>query len=144
MELDDLYHIVRYCKPSTLDENGKPTHQSFTLRLQINEEYLSVDWFEYFKGETIEILQNICNALREKGLCPKLSGILAKLNNKTIKNKLLAGMKLIVNIYQIENSYSGIKPINFSFSKEDNLLMGRIIKEALEEKNIFKVPDVIN
>ena len=143
MELDDQHHIIRYCKPASLDENGKPSHQSFILRLQISEEYLSVDWFEYFQGETIEILQNICNALREKGLNPKPSGVLAKLSNKTVKNKLLNGMNLIVNIYKILNSYAGIKPINFSFSEEDNLLMGRIIKEALEEINIFKISEII-
>jgi hypothetical protein len=32
--------VVRYCKPSTLDEQGNPTGSSFQLRF--NEKYLSV------------------------------------------------------------------------------------------------------
>ena len=40
--------VVRYCKPSTLDEEKIPTSASFQLR--IKEKYLSVYLLDYYKS----------------------------------------------------------------------------------------------
>lgn len=44
--LPDQDHISRYCRPKTLQEDGQPSRTSFMLRP--NEEFLSVNWLEYF------------------------------------------------------------------------------------------------
>ena len=42
--------IVRYCKPSTLDEQRKPCGSSFALRTHINEKELSIHLLDYFNN----------------------------------------------------------------------------------------------
>lgn len=42
--------IVRYCKPSTLDEQRKPSASSFALRTHINEKELSIHILDYFNN----------------------------------------------------------------------------------------------
>jgi len=44
--LPDQDHIARYCKPKTLNENGRPSRTAFMLKP--DEDYLSVNWLEYF------------------------------------------------------------------------------------------------
>jgi hypothetical protein len=44
-------NIVRYCKPLTLDGSGNPTSKSFESRP--DEEYISVDWLEFFQESSI-------------------------------------------------------------------------------------------
>lgn len=43
--LPDTDHVSRYCKPSTVGEDGLPTEQAFSLRP--GEDHLSVNWLEY-------------------------------------------------------------------------------------------------
>ena len=45
--LPDQDHISRYCPPKTTI-NGQPTRTSFMLKHKQNEEFLSVNWMEYF------------------------------------------------------------------------------------------------
>jgi hypothetical protein len=42
-------HIARYCKYTTLSEDGKPSSSAFRLRKEKAEKYLSVQWLEYMK-----------------------------------------------------------------------------------------------
>lgn len=39
-------HVVRYCRPTCVDQNDIPTPAAFYLR--DDEAYLSVNWLEYF------------------------------------------------------------------------------------------------
>ena len=41
-------HIARYCKYTTLSEDGKPSSSAFRLRKN-KDQYLSVKWLEYLK-----------------------------------------------------------------------------------------------
>jgi len=54
-------HIARYCKPTTLTENGAPTGASFCLRPE--ETSLSVKWLEYLdnidRGNALEQLRRV-------------------------------------------------------------------------------------
>ena len=57
--------ISRYCKPTSLDENGHPTGQSF--RMRTDETYLSVNWIDYFKHSNYEeAIRNIRKIFFEK------------------------------------------------------------------------------
>jgi len=41
-------HIARYCKYTTLSEDGKPSPSAFRLRKNIDQ-FLSVQWLEYLR-----------------------------------------------------------------------------------------------
>lgn len=44
--ISDDQHVTRYCSQKRLDSNSRPMLYAFQLRP--NEEYLSVNWLEYF------------------------------------------------------------------------------------------------
>lgn len=48
MELKDEYHYTRYCRPSFVDELGV-NYSAFEFKK--DEEYLSINWFEYFSDQ---------------------------------------------------------------------------------------------
>ena len=63
--LPDDDHAARYCKPSTVDEEGLPMASAFKPR--IDEEYLSVNWLEYFKTREPAVgVQHVRDAFRQK------------------------------------------------------------------------------
>ena len=53
-EVDEKHHVSRYCKPRFIDD-GLPVAGAFALRN--NEEYLSVNWLEFF--DTLKLTQAI-------------------------------------------------------------------------------------
>lgn len=63
--LPDEDHVARYCKPSTVDGHGIPLSAAF--RLKQNEEYLSVNWLEYFGASELSgAVEGIRQAFRNK------------------------------------------------------------------------------
>jgi len=55
LKIEDEHHVSRYCKPSSIGEDGLPLSSAFRLRSK--EEYLSVNWIEFF--EKLDIPQAI-------------------------------------------------------------------------------------
>lgn len=53
-QLPDNDNVSRHCKGSLLNEDGEATSAAFKLRLDQNENYLSVNWLEYFGSADIE------------------------------------------------------------------------------------------
>ena len=47
--LPDSDHVARYCKPSSVDESGRPMTSAFAMRS--GEAQLSVNWLEYFDSQ---------------------------------------------------------------------------------------------
>ena len=47
--LSDSDHVVRYCKPSSVDESGRPMTSAFAMRS--GEAHPSVNWLEYFDSQ---------------------------------------------------------------------------------------------
>ena len=46
-------HVVRYCRPRTIDSRGRVTSAAFVFRTQPSREhFLSVNWLEHFKAAT--------------------------------------------------------------------------------------------
>ncbi len=54
IEIDENHHVSRYCKPRFIDD-GLPIAEAFALRDK--EEYLSVNWLEYF--DTLNLTQAV-------------------------------------------------------------------------------------
>jgi len=66
LKIEDEHHVCRYCKPSSMGEDGLPLTSAFTLRT--NEEYLSVNWLEYYKnGSTTIFVGTGLNLRRRRG-----------------------------------------------------------------------------
>ena len=51
VQVDGEHHISRYCNPSSISHDGKPLACAFELRS--HEEYLSVNWLEYFEAKDL-------------------------------------------------------------------------------------------
>lgn len=53
--LDSTDHVVRYCRPRTIDSQGRITSAAFAFRIrEKREEFLSVNWLEYFEAANRE------------------------------------------------------------------------------------------
>ena len=76
--LPDDDHVSRYCRPSTV-EYGIPTTAAFLPRS--GEEYLSVNWLEYFGEPTlVTAVERIRAVFSEKGYRVSRNGRFAVLN----------------------------------------------------------------
>jgi len=66
--LDRADHVVRYCRPRTIDSQGRITSAAFAFRVRgKREEFLSVNWLECFKAASREQRVSLLRAaLREK------------------------------------------------------------------------------
>lgn len=63
------HRVARYCKPSHPKNNYKKLYEAFLLREQKDppDEYLSVNWIEYFNKNTVEdALGEICRIMPMK------------------------------------------------------------------------------
>ncbi len=59
--------ISRYCRPSSLGEDGLPLASAFELR-EDRDEYLSVNWVEFFNAPDLaKAIDYIRLTFREKG-----------------------------------------------------------------------------
>ena len=76
--LSDNDHVSRYCKPSTV-EHGIPMPAAFLPRP--NEEYLSVNWFEFFGEPTLcAAVDRVRRVFAQKGYDVVPNGRFAVLN----------------------------------------------------------------
>ncbi len=90
----DTDHVSRYCKPSTVDEEGLPTSQAFSLRQ--GEDHLSVNWLEYFgEPSLLMAVDGVRQAFREKGYRVARSGRFAVLSVRVVKEAGARGDRLL-------------------------------------------------
>ena len=75
-ELRDEDHVVRYIKPSSMGEDGRPDGSAFCLRS--GEAGLSVNWLECFA--TKPTLEQVEEVRRLSRISMKIRGCLAQLN----------------------------------------------------------------
>jgi len=85
--LKNEHHIVRYCKPTTVDHiSGKITSKAFELKAKFKrgkrkpEKYLSVNWIEKYSNNIIESMKKILLDFKRKRYIVKKSGRFALLN----------------------------------------------------------------
>ena len=75
--------VSRYCRPTSIGEDGLPLWTAFELRE--NEDYLSVNWLEYFGELTTTELVNSIRCALSKSLRLSTNGRLALLKVEEIK-----------------------------------------------------------
>ncbi len=108
--LPDEDHVSRYCKPSTVD-NGMPMSAAFMPRP--GEEYLSVNWLEYFGEPTLDsAIGRIRTAFSEKGYRVARNGRFAVLNVDSVKRAVPEDIGVALSINHIpfddDHSHAGI------------------------------------
>ncbi|MGC9367664.1 MAG: hypothetical protein ACP5FK_11575 [bacterium] len=104
--IEDNDHIVRYCKPSTLNyDNTEPSPDSFFIRLHKDEEYISVDWLEFYNEEVTEAkrVSNCIVALENRDYKPSPTGLLAVLKINKIKKEVINRHQTELSIYRTDN-----------------------------------------
>lgn len=125
--LSNSDHVLRYCRPRYV--NGGIIHFS-AFELRLDEEFLSVNWMEYF-GESVSVeeqTEGIRTALSKK-LELKSNGRFARFHVGTVKARIQN-----TEVKQVpgpkDPSHAGI------YSGKDNR------ETALELKNIIESDDV--
>ncbi len=126
--LPDQDHISRYCRPKTLQEDGQPSRASFMLRP--DEEFLSVNWLEYFdlpdrQAQITQVRQVIRLKLQAKAKIAVLNvgGILDRIHRNSAR--VLA---VLHEPEQDNPSHSGIH----GYTHEDDLVADLIAEEVRE------------
>ncbi len=78
-ELLASHHVARYCRPRALRSDGRPLRDAFLLRP--GEEYLSVNWLEYFDdADRQSQIAGVRRALADKGFQFRAAASFAVLN----------------------------------------------------------------
>ena len=108
--LSDNDHISRYCKPSTV-EHGIPMPAAFLPRP--NEEYLSVNWLEYFSEPTLDAaVDEVRRVFSQKGYRIVPNGRFAVLNIGAVKTASLDNVGRILSIDHLplsnDQSHAGL------------------------------------
>jgi hypothetical protein len=118
--------VARYCKPSTLNEQGLPTGSSFQLRLP-NEKYLSVYLLDYFNvtSEQEKIIE-VKNEMQRKGFNFKKSGIFSTLNIEQSKEYILDLVSEKIFYQELNLPHCGI------FHEADDLLISELLSQCVQ------------
>ena len=108
--LPDEDHVSRYCKPSTV-EHGMPMSAAFMPRP--SEEYLSVNWLEYFGKPTLDsAIDKVRAVFSEKGYRVARNGRFAALNVGAVKGAVPTDIGITLSINHIpfddDQSHVGI------------------------------------
>jgi len=85
-DIPDQHHVLRYCRPRQVD-NGTITMSAFLLRS--SEEFISVNWMEYFGVDITADIQ--VEKVREdmgESLTLSASGRFAKINVGDLKKRI--------------------------------------------------------
>lgn len=111
--LPDAHHVARYCKPTAV-QNGRPLPEAFIPRNR--EEYISVNWLEYFSGtrNKSEQVKRIRSDIQKSGsLRLAASGKFAVLNVGKTKERILSALRVSLTIehWPLDNnpSHGGIR-----------------------------------
>ena len=105
------HHVARYCKPSAVGQDGMPMTVAF--RLRHDEDYLSVNWLEYFRAPDLSAAVDMVKAVfRSKGYSVRPNGRFAVLGVGAAKTAvhLGVGKELRIESMPLPNdpSHSGI------------------------------------
>lgn len=137
--IPDSNHISRLIGGSKIDDFGNISPEAFMLRKEKStetyEEYLSVNWLEYYNQKSRELdINEIRNALLAKGMNLPSKGKLGVLNageliqhvsNETEGNKLLS---VLHKPDQLDPSHSGI----FGLNPDDSITPALIAQKVFE------------
>ena len=132
--LPDDDHLSRYCKPSAVARDGLPMAAAFELRP--GEEYLSVNWLEYFGAPGLDAaIEAVRNAFRAKGFGLRPNGRFAVLKVGTIKSAISGAVAGTARVEHLpiddDESHSGV----FEYTADD-LAVAVAIRELVSRENM--------
>ena len=109
--LPDDDHVARYCKPSSVDEQGMPMASAFQLRS--GEQHLSVNWLEHGGTRDVEAaMQQVRSGFVSRGYRLRGNGRFAVLNVGSAKTTVrqALGHSLSIDHLPLEDdqSHAGI------------------------------------
>ena len=109
--LPDEDHTSRYCKPTTVGDDGLPLTSAFKLRN--GEEHLSINWIEYFdEPDLSRAVQRVREAFRNKRYTLRPQGRFAVLNVGAVKTAVLEAVGKALRIDHLprndDPSHAGI------------------------------------
>lgn len=129
-------NVARYCKPSSLDEDGYPTGSAFQRRSNRNEEYLSVYLLEFFKK--IEEKDGVLEVKREKerkNFNLKVNGSYAIINIEKSKKYIMEEIDGQIFYKEMKLPHCGI------FHDNDDLLISELLAEYIQ--NSYRIRDIV-
>lgn len=99
-QIRDDDHVSRYCTRMRIDEDGTPLPAAFTLRR--TDEYLSVNWLEYFGVSDIE--HNMVHVRKAFGkhYTIRASGQFAVLNVGDVKATIKESLGRVLSITDLQ------------------------------------------
>ncbi len=101
IEINDEHSISRYCRPSSLSEEGLPLASAFELR-EDRDEYLSVNWVEFFNAPDLaKALDYIRLTFREKGFRISHNGRFVSLQVGKVKDVIQLNSNLPPQSYSL-------------------------------------------
>lgn len=130
LEIDEDHHVSRYCKPSAIGDDGLPLASAFELR--DGEDYLSVNWLEFFKTSDLsQAIEFVRQAFRKKKFGVSSNGKFVSLQVGKVKEVIVRNSDLPAEITHLpdeENdpSHSGI----FGYTASDELIFTEIAELA--------------
>lgn len=132
-EIRDDGHVVRHCKRNHIDTDGTPLPAAFELR--VNEEYLSVNWLEYFGTSSIEEnLVCVCKEILKHRSTTKRERFVV-LNVKDVKSTIKKEFDITLSIKDLQEedypSHAGI----WWYTNDDDVL--HELAEIVEKDDVY-------
>ena len=117
--------VVRYCKPSTLDEQGKPTGSSFQLRIP-SEKYLSVYLLDYFNSSSEkEKIAEVKNEMQRKKFNFNKRGVFSTLDIKQSSDYIFELISEKIMYKELNLPHCGI------FYEYDDLVVSELLSQCV-------------
>ena len=125
--------VARYCKPSSIDEQGSPTSAAFQRRS--TEEYLSVFWLEFFQHSHEKMrIQAVKQAMEQRRFTVKPRGQFAVLEIEQSTRYILEEVAEQIVYRAMNLPHCGI------FHDGDDLLIAELLAECVQAQ--YGVKDV--
>ncbi len=135
ISLPDEAHLSRYCRPTAVGLDGLPLAAAFQLKA--GEDYLSVNWLEYFRTPDLETaVVRVREVFRTKGYRISPNGRFAVLGVGTAKEAVSAVVGRPARIDHLplddDASHSGI----FGY-RVDDLAVAAELKTLVRHEDVY-------
>ncbi len=134
MQISDDHSIIRYCSFVTIRSGNKIAGTAFELKKKRGEyeNYLSVDFFEFFQTSNADRYANIMALLRKR-FDTKDSAVLARLKVGSVRKVKKCTPPIKVEyLSKKSDSYSGVY-----FPLAENIVISELLAEQVFETKPF-------
>ena len=131
--LPDSHHVARYCRPSMVDDSGRPMTSAFATRADAR--HLAVNWLECFEPRVEVAVNRVRDVLLEQGAPLRPNGRFALLDVGMVKAavKRSLGRSLHINQLAPERDPSGAAIIGHP---DDGLMVAAEIKALVRHNRV--------